>query len=101
MSRAWDVWSSAAEAALADTYQFAGGPAPDRGLVLGRGSFLVRKVRLGGPKVRKARGHFADPQEGSDVFMYHNASTALLLDLRRGGCASCDDSGWDYFGSVS
>ena len=55
---------------------------PDRGLVLGRGSFLVRTVRLGGPEVRKARGNFADPQEG-DVFMYHDASTALLFDLRR------------------
>ena len=51
VSRACDVWSSAAEAALADAYQFAGGPVPDRGLVLGRGSFLVRR-------------NFADPQEG-------------------------------------
>ena len=55
--------------ALADAYQFAGGPVPDRGLVLGRGSFLARTVRLGGPKVRKARRNFADPLEGSDVFM--------------------------------
>ena len=62
VSRAWDVWSSAAEAALADAYQFVGGPVPERGLVLGRGSFLARKVRLGGPEVRKARGNLADPQ---------------------------------------
>ena len=68
VSRAWDVWSSAAEAALADAYQFAGG------------CFLVRVVRLGGPEVRKARRNFADPQEGGDVFMYHDASAALLLD---------------------
>ena len=83
VSCAWSVWSSAAEAALADAYQFACGPVPDGGLVLGTGSFLIRTVRLGGPKVRKARRNFADPQEGSDVFVYHDASTALLLDLRR------------------
>ena len=44
---------------------------------------MVRTVRLGGPKVRKARRNFADPLEGSDVIMYHDASTAVLLDLRR------------------
>ena len=38
VSRAWLVWSSAAEAALADAYQYCGGPIPTRGLVLGRGS---------------------------------------------------------------
>ena len=63
VSHAWSIWSSAAEAALADAYQFSGGPVPDRGLVLGRGA-LVRTVRLGGPKVRKARRNFADPLEG-------------------------------------
>ena len=62
VSGAWNVWSSAAEAALADAYQFAGGPMPDRGLVLGRGAFVVRTVRLGAPKVRKARKNLADPQ---------------------------------------
>ena len=51
--------------------------------VLGRGSFLARTVRLGGPKVRKASRNFADPPEGGDVFMYHDASSAVLLDLRR------------------
>ena len=35
MSRAWSVWSSAAEAALVDACQFAGGPVLDWGLVLG------------------------------------------------------------------
>ena len=54
---------------LADAYQFSGGLVPDRGLVLGRGAFLVRTVRLGGPKVCKARRNFADPLEGGDVFM--------------------------------
>ena len=55
VSRAWVVWSSAVEAALADAYRFAGGPVPDRGLVLGRGVFRPRTVRLGGPKVWRAR----------------------------------------------
>ena len=63
MSHAWSICSSAAEAALADAYQFSGGPVPDGGLVLGRGAFLVRTVRLGGPEVRKARRNFADPLE--------------------------------------
>ena len=44
---------------------------------------MVRTVRLGGPKVREARGNFVDPLEGSDVFMHHDASTAVLLGLRR------------------
>ena len=48
------VWSSAVEAALADAYRFAGGLVADRGLVLGRGVFRPRTVRLGGPKVRRA-----------------------------------------------
>ena len=34
------VWSGAAEAALADAFQFSVGPIPTRGLVLGRGSAL-------------------------------------------------------------
>ena len=82
-SHAWDIWSSAAEAALADAYRFSGGPVPERGLVLGGGAFLARTVRLGGPKVRKASRNSADPIEGGDVFMHHDASTAVLLDLRR------------------
>ena len=82
VSHAWSIWSSAAEAALVHAYQFAGGPVPDGGLVLGRGSFVPRTVKLGGSKVRKARRNFADPLEGGDVFMYHDASTAVLLDLR-------------------
>ena len=49
------IWSSAAEAALADANQFSGGPVPDRGLVLGRGAFLVRTVRLGWEVLRFIR----------------------------------------------
>ena len=41
---------------LQDAYQFSGGPVPDNCLVLGGGAFLVRTVRLGGPKVRKVVG---------------------------------------------
>ena len=33
VSRAWLVWSGAAEAALVDAHQFSGGPLPSRGLV--------------------------------------------------------------------
>ena len=83
VSSAWLVWSSAVEAALADAYRFAGGPVPDNGLVLGRGVFRTRLVRLGGPKVRKARRNFADPPEGGEVSLYHDVSTAPLLGLRR------------------
>ena len=32
------IWSGAAENALVDAYQFAGGPVPIRGLALGRGT---------------------------------------------------------------
>ena len=40
-------------------------------------------VRLGGPKVRKARGCVADVHEAGDVVMYRDSSITLLLDLRR------------------
>ena len=42
VSRAWLVWSGAAETALADACRFCGGPIPSRGLVLGRGGALFR-----------------------------------------------------------
>ena len=58
VSLAWMIWSSAIEAALADAYRFAGGPVPDRGLVLGSGVFRPRTVRLGGPKVREGSEEF-------------------------------------------
>ena len=51
--------SSAAETALADAYRFAGGPVPERGLVMGRDTAGMRTVRLGGPKVRKPRRNAA------------------------------------------
>ena len=35
VSHAWSIWSSAAEAALADACQFSGGPVPDKGSCLG------------------------------------------------------------------
>ena len=83
VSSAWAVWSSAAESALADAYCVAGGPLPDRGLVLGRGVARFRVVRLGGPKVRKVRGNAVDPVDGRDVHMYRDSAIAPLLDLRR------------------
>ena len=48
VSRAWLVWSGAAEAAFADAFRFSGGPIATWGLVLGRRSALFRIVRLGG-----------------------------------------------------
>ena len=58
VSRAWLVWSGAAEVALADAFRFSGGPVPARGLVLGRRSALFRVVRLGGPMVERVRGQY-------------------------------------------
>ena len=77
VSMAWTVWSRAAEAALADAYQFSGGPLPSRGLVPCRGAALFRWVQLGGPWVRRARANAAD------VFLYRDRSVAPLLDMRR------------------
>ena len=42
----------------------------------------MRVVRLGGPKVRKARRNAADGHKGGDVFMFRDSSTAPLLNLR-------------------
>ena len=83
VSQAWAVWSSAAESALVDAYCFSGGPLPSRGLVLGRGRASFRVVKLGGHKVRKARGYAADAHDAADVFLYRDSSIAHLLDLRR------------------
>ena len=101
VSLAWMVWSSAVEAALAVAYRFAGGLVPDRGLVLGGGVFRPRTVRLGGPKVRRARKNFADSQEGSNVSLYHDVSTAPLLDLRRSLKAVVDSLSAMIRGGVS
>ena len=89
VSRAWLVWSGAAEAALADAYQFNGGPLPGRGLVLGRGGALFRVVRLGGHKVRTARGNASDARDAADVFLYRDSSIAPLLYMRRRFKAVC------------
>ena len=83
VSRAWLVWSGAAETALVDAYQFSGGPLPGKGLVLGRGSASFRVVRLGGHRIRKARGNAADAHDAADIFLYRDCSIAPLLDVRR------------------
>ena len=83
VSRAWAVWSGAVESALADAYRFSGGPLPSRGLVLGWGRASFRVVKLGGHKVRKARGYAADAHDAADVFLYRDSSIAPLLDMRR------------------
>ena len=76
VSKAWLVWSWAAEAALIDAYRFSGGPLRSRGLVLGRGGALLRIVQLGGPRVRRARANVADVHDAADVFFYRDASIA-------------------------
>ena len=83
LSQAWRVWSSAAENALVAAFCLAGGPVPERGFHLGRGIARFNKVRLGGPKVRKARARCADPGDGAQVDLYRDASAAPLVDLRR------------------
>ena len=83
LSHAWRVWSSAAENALVAAFCLAGGPVPERGFHLGRGVACFNKVRLGGPKVRKARARCADPGDGAQVDLYRDASAAPLVDLRR------------------
>ena len=87
VSMAWAVWSRAAESALADAFRFSGGPLLSRGLVLGRGSALLRIVQLGGPRVRRARAHVADALDAADVFLYCESSVAPLLDMK--GCDGC------------
>ena len=77
VSRAWLVWSRAAEVALADAFRFSGGPVPGRGLVPSRRGALFQVVKLGGLKVRKAGDNAAD------VFLYRDSSIAPLLDMRR------------------
>ena len=105
VSQAWLVWSGAADTALADAFRFSGGPAPARGLVLGRGRVRFRVVRLGGRKVRKVRGDAADAHDATGIFLYRDSSIAPLLDMRRRfqsghGCSGLHDLTWGYPCSV-
>ena len=93
VSLAWLVWSRAAEAALADAFRFSGGSLSSSCLVLGRGSALLRVVRLGGYQVRKARANVADALDAADVFLYRDSPVAPLLDMRRGFKAVADVHG--------
>ena len=68
VTRAWLVWSGAAEVAIADAFRFSGGLVSTGGLVLGRGSALFRVVRLGGPLVKRARSNAADAVDAADIF---------------------------------
>ena len=81
VSRAWMVWSAAAEKALADAFRFAGGPVPTR--VLGRGLVRIRTVRLGGPIVRSVKRGAIRGGDVDDVSLYRDSSAAPVLDLRR------------------
>ena len=78
VSVAWAVWSRAAESALLDAYRFSGGPLSARGMVLGRGSAMLRIVQLGGYRVRKARGNVADVHDAAGIFLYRDSSLALF-----------------------
>ena len=83
VSLAWAVWSQAAESALADAFRFSGRPVPSRGLILGRGAALLRRVQLGGLRVRRVRADIADVFDAADAFLYCDSSVAPLLDMRR------------------
>ena len=96
VTSAWMVWSSAAERALADAFQFAGGPVPVRGLVLGRGMVRMRTVRLGGPVVRSVKRNAAVHGDVDDVSLYRDSSAAPVLDLRRRLKAILDFFGFYY-----
>ena len=74
VSRAWLVWSAAAEAALADAYRFA---VPEKGFVMGR------VLLEGGPMKRRVRRNVADAQDAEEVFLCRDSSAAPMLDLRR------------------
>ena len=52
-------------------------------MILGRGSALFRVERLGGHKVRKARGNVSDVDDAAGVFLYRDSSIAPLPDMRR------------------
>ena len=80
---AWFAWSAAAERALVDAFCLAGGPILEKGFCLGRGLARFNRVRLGGPKVRKARARCSDPGDGALVDLYRDCSIAPLVDLRR------------------
>ena len=71
VSMAWTVWSRAAEAALADAYQFSGGPLPSRGLVLGRGYCFVSLGSAWWPLGSQEPGPMLlDALDAADVFLY-------------------------------
>ena len=79
----WVAWPIAPESALVDAFCLAGGPVPERGFCLGRGLACFSKIRLGGPKVRRARARCSDPGDGALVDLYRDRSVAPLVDLRR------------------
>ena len=83
VSGGWVAWSTAAESALVDAFCLAGGPVPERGFCLGRGFARFSRVRLGGPKVRKARARCADLGDGAQVDLKRECSIGPLADLRR------------------
>ena len=53
------------------------------------GALLFRRVRLGGHKVRKARGNAADAHDAAGVFLHRDSSFAPLLDIGVGLVLFC------------
>ena len=52
-------------------------------MILGRGAASLRRVQLGGPRVRRARANVADVFDADDIFVFRDFSLAPLLDMRR------------------
>ena len=50
---------------------------------MGRGCAWFRVVRLGRPKIHKARSNVVDAHDAAGVSLYRDSSVAPLLDFRR------------------
>ena len=72
------IWLSA----LVNAFGLAGAPVPPRGLVLGRGSALLRENTIEERRVRKMRPDLDDPTSASEVHLYRDHSVAPLLSLK-------------------
>ena len=53
------------------------------GLDSWQGAVSLRRVQLGGPRVRRARANVADVFDAADIFLYRDFFLAPLLDMRR------------------
>ena len=82
VSSAWSVWSFSAEVSLVRAFVASGGPVPESGFRLGRGTAQFRSVTVGGPVVGKLR-----PDLGSGdcqaVHLFKDAAVSRVIILRR------------------